>query len=85
MSREQWPEHRKVPNVVRDTGLAYRDTDNNGREVYCPVCLKYRRGVGHEVIKVYASLCASPKKERKKSLTRRASKGHRVLSGYATL
>jgi hypothetical protein len=25
------------------------------------------------------------RKERKKSLTRRASKGHRVLSGYATL
>ncbi len=47
--------------MVRDSGLAYRDTDNNGREFSCPVCLKYRRVEGHEVIKVYANLCATRK------------------------
>ena len=44
-----------------DSSLDYRDTDNDGREFYCPVCLKYRGGEGHEVIKVYAYLCASRK------------------------
>ncbi len=50
-----------MQDMVTDYGLAYRDTDDNGREIYYPVCSKYRRGEGHEVIKVYANLCASRK------------------------
>jgi len=36
VSRERWQEHRIVPDMVRDSGLAYRDTDNNGLEVILP-------------------------------------------------
>ena len=39
--RELWKEHRIETNVVRDAGLAYRDTDDHGREIYCPTCLAY--------------------------------------------
>jgi hypothetical protein len=61
VSRERWHEHRNVPDMVRDYGLAYRDTDNNDREVYFPVCLNCRRVESHEVIKVYANMCSSRK------------------------
>ncbi len=37
--REMWKEHRIEANIVRDAGLAYRDTDDHGREIYCPTCL----------------------------------------------
>ncbi len=39
-----------VADMVRDSGLAYRDTGGEGREVYCPVCLQYRASDGHEVV-----------------------------------
>ena len=31
--REQWMDHVTAPDMVRDSGLAYRDMDNDGREV----------------------------------------------------
>jgi hypothetical protein len=39
VSWELWKEHRNEANMVRDVGLAYRETDENGREIYCPICL----------------------------------------------
>jgi hypothetical protein len=39
--RELWKELRIEADVVRDAGLAYRDTDAHGREIYCPTCLTY--------------------------------------------
>jgi hypothetical protein len=41
VSRELWTEHRNEADMVRDAGLAYRDIDNNGREIFCPICLAY--------------------------------------------
>jgi hypothetical protein len=49
-----WTIYTTVPEMFRDSGLAYRGTDDGGREVYCPVCLKYRAGDGHEVVSVFA-------------------------------
>jgi hypothetical protein len=37
--REIWREHRNEADMVRDAGLAYREIDDNGREIYCLVCL----------------------------------------------
>ena len=34
-------------DVVRDAGLAYRDTDEHGREIYCPACLAYYGNKGY--------------------------------------
>ncbi len=42
--------HTNLPDMVRDSGLDFRDTDGEGREVFCPVCLKYRAGDGHELV-----------------------------------
>jgi len=42
-------------------GLVYRGTDDEGREVYCPVCLKYRAGYDSEVVKVSDRLCLTRK------------------------
>jgi hypothetical protein len=39
--REIWREHRNEAGMVREAGLAYKETDDNGREIYCPVCLTY--------------------------------------------
>jgi hypothetical protein len=47
--------------MVRDSGMAYRATDNGGREVYCPVCLKYIVGDGHEVLNVPERLSVARK------------------------
>ena len=41
VSRELWKEHRNEADMVRDVGLAYREDDANGREIYCLVCLTY--------------------------------------------
>jgi hypothetical protein len=87
--RERWQDHRNVPDMVRDFGLAYRDTDNDGREVYCPVCLKCRGGEGREVIKVYASPSASRKaigrhvatQRHKLNYLSRRQKGVMILQG----
>ncbi len=32
--------------MVKDVGLAYRETDESGREIYCPICLTYCGGKG---------------------------------------
>ncbi len=32
---------RNEADMVRDAGLAYRDCDDNGREIYCLVCQLY--------------------------------------------
>ena len=36
--------------MARDAGLAYRDTDVFGREIYCPGCLKFGPRVVNGVI-----------------------------------
>ncbi len=41
-----WREHRILADVVRDFGTAFRETDDNGREVHGPVCFQYRDGTG---------------------------------------
>ena len=40
VSRERWMEHTTLPDMVRDSGLSFRGTDGEEREVYCSVCLK---------------------------------------------
>jgi hypothetical protein len=40
--RENWREHHNETNMVRDAGLAFRDTDDGAREVYCPVCESFK-------------------------------------------
>ena len=47
--------------MVRDSGLAYRDMDGAGREVYCPVCFQYPAVDSHEVIRVHERLHAARK------------------------
>ena len=49
-------EHVTVPDMIRDSSLAYRDTDGEGRQVYCPICLKYRAGDSNEIINMYRRL-----------------------------
>ena len=44
--REAWQDHRNEADMVRDAGLAYRETDESGREIYCPICLTYYGGKG---------------------------------------
>jgi hypothetical protein len=39
VSREPWKEHRNEEDMVKHVGLAYRETNENNREIYCPVCL----------------------------------------------
>ena len=39
--------------MVTDAGLAYKDTDEKGREIYCPVCLTYCENKGFVVIGSY--------------------------------
>ena len=56
VSRETWIDHDNEPDMVKEAGLAYRDTDEGEREVYCPVCLQYRVGDGPVVITVYRRL-----------------------------
>jgi hypothetical protein len=59
VSRELWTEHRNLPDMVRDSGLAFPGTDDGGREVYCPVCLKHRGGDGKAVVNVSSHLGAT--------------------------
>ena len=61
VSRERWIDHTTLSDMVRGFGTAYRGTDDEGREVYCPVCLKYRAGDGREVITVSRRLPATRK------------------------
>ena len=42
--RELWREHRILADVVKDFGMAFRKTGDNGREINCPVCFQYRDG-----------------------------------------
>jgi hypothetical protein len=44
--REAWQDHRNPADMVRDAGLAYRETEESGREIYCPICLTYCGGKG---------------------------------------
>ena len=39
VSREQWKKHRNEACMIRDDGLAFQETEGNGREIYCPVFL----------------------------------------------
>jgi hypothetical protein len=40
-------EHRNEADMVRDVGLAYRETCDNGHEIYCPVCQRYCGSKGY--------------------------------------
>jgi len=42
--RELWREHRIQADVVRESGMTFRETDDTGREMHCPVCFQYRDG-----------------------------------------
>jgi hypothetical protein len=44
--RELWREHRNLVDVVGDSGMAFREMDDNGRKIHCPVCFQYRDGTG---------------------------------------
>ena len=46
VSRERWTQQTTVPDMVRESRLAFRGTDDGGLEAYCPVCLKHRVGDG---------------------------------------
>ena len=35
--KELWREHRILADVVKESGMAFRETDDNGREIHCPV------------------------------------------------
>ncbi len=59
-------EHNNVSDMVKDSGLAFRDTVDEGRVVFCPVCVKFRVGEGSDVIKTYQRLF-----ETRKSIARR--------------
>ncbi len=39
VSREKLKEHRNEVNMIKDVGLAYKETDETGREIYCSMCL----------------------------------------------
>jgi hypothetical protein len=41
VSREQLKEHRNEADKIKDEGIAYRETEDNGREIYCLVCQTY--------------------------------------------
>jgi hypothetical protein len=56
VSREQWNEHRNEVDMVKDVGLAYRETDETGREIYYPVWLTYRGSKGDFGIASYRKL-----------------------------
>ena len=44
--RENWTEASVEADMVRDAGLSYRELDGgHSREIYCPVCHDYGRGV----------------------------------------
>ena len=46
MIRENWNEATVEADMVRDAGLAYRELDGGrSREIFCPVCHDYGRGV----------------------------------------
>ena len=49
-------EHTILPDMVRASILAFRGTYGEEREVYYPVCLKYRAGDGHEVVNIFGRL-----------------------------
>ncbi len=78
VSRERWMDHTAVQDMVRDSCLAYRGTDGEGREANCPMCLQYRAGDGHEVVRV-------PEAHRKASRDTKAyaSIGRGEAGGYA--
>ncbi len=50
--RELWREHRILADVARKSGMAFRDTEDNGREIHCPVCFLYRDGTGDVALSV---------------------------------
>ena len=56
VSREQWNEHRNEVDMGKDADLAYRETDETGREIYCPVCLTYCGSKGDVGIASYRKL-----------------------------
>jgi hypothetical protein len=59
--RENWREHQNETDMVRDAGLAFRDTDDGAREVYCPVCESFKESDGNQVIKLFPRIGESRK------------------------
>ena len=46
VSLENWSEHKNGADMVRDDVIAYREIDGGrDREIVCPVCHEYGRGV----------------------------------------
>ena len=46
VSKENWSEHKNETDMVRAGALAYREIDGGrDREIVCPVCHEYGRGV----------------------------------------
>ena len=39
--RQIWSSHNNEAAMVRDAGFGYRATDEEGSEIYCPICVKY--------------------------------------------
>ena len=57
--REIWSSHRNEAAMVRDAGFAYRATDEEGREIYCRICVTcgYKDGShGDNVITTFPKL-----------------------------
>ncbi len=65
-------DHDNEADMARDASLAYRDTDEGGRRVYCLMCLKHRGTYGQTVITVY----------RKLGITRKSIERHLVTKGH---
>ncbi len=59
-----WREHRILADVVRDSSMAFRETDDNGREIHCPVCFQYRDGTSDVAFSVNQRLSELKKKHR---------------------
>ena len=70
VSRELLQDHRNEEDMVRDAGLAYRDTDENAQEIFCPICLTYCENIGYGVITSYPKLHIIKKSSFKKSIER---------------
>ncbi len=73
-------DHDNEADMVRDASLAYRDTDERGRQVYCPVCLKHRGIDGHAVIIVYRKLGINRKSIGRHLVTKKGISEHWMRS-----
>ena len=71
--RELWKESRNEADMVKDVGLAYRNNDANGREIYCPICLTHGGRGGDACITIFPKLHVTQKGIGRHLLTARPS------------